>query len=235
MGTPSDNHAAVTPRRRIYLVRHGDVTYFDENGRPFYPGTVPLNDEGRCQAEAAARELSPVPIDRVVASDLARAVETAQILTSGRRIAIETTEHLREIQPGRLADLPPEHAVRAFVGAFTSEFDRGARFLGGETYGSLADRVLAYVRRLFEDLTWRHLLIVAHGGVNRVILAHALGLELRGFGALEQDPGGINIVDVAADGRCVIRLVNYTPYNPVKVGLELTTMERLYQQYRAGG
>ncbi len=59
-------------RRRIYLMRHGDVSYFDAAGRPFRPDTVPLNDAGRLQAEAAGRLLADVPIDRVVASDLPR-------------------------------------------------------------------------------------------------------------------------------------------------------------------
>lgn len=222
------------PRRRVYLVRHGDVSYFDAAGRPYPPATVELNEEGRAQAEAAARELAKVPLDRAVSSDLARSVATAAILTSGRGLAVETRAQLREIQPGRLADLPPGTTANTFIEAFTGVFDRSARFLAGETFGSLADRVLACWKDLLAGREWRHLLIVAHGGVNRVILAAALGRDLAGFGALEQDPACINIIDVADDGRCLVRLVNHTAYNPVKIGLELTTMERLFQQYRPG-
>src|SRR5262249_14239396 len=106
------------------------------------------------------------------------------------------------------------------------------RFLAGETFASLVDRVLGCFHGLVQDPSWRHMLLVAHGGVNRVILAHALGLDLAGFGALEQDPACINILDVDDAGRWLVRLVNYTPYNPAKNGLEMTTMERLYMQYR---
>ena len=221
-------------RRRIYLVRHGDVSYFDAQGRPVRPGTVPLNAEGRQQAEAGARELAAVPIDRVVVSDLVRSIETATILAAGRGLKLEILEALREIQPGRLADIPATTTAEAFLGAFSGSVHRDVRFLGGETFGSLVDRVLPCFLDLLADATWQHLLIVAHGGVNRVILAHALGRGLEGIGALEQDPGCLNILDVADDGRCLIRLVNHTPYNPVKTGLELTTMERLYQQYCQG-
>ena len=95
--------AAETPgppkRRRVYLLRHGDVNYFDEQGRPFRPDTVPLNADGRRQAEAAARELAAVPLDRVIASDLVRSVETAGIITAGRGLLIETRPELREIRP----------------------------------------------------------------------------------------------------------------------------------------
>ncbi len=221
-------------RRRVYLVRHGDVSYFDEHGRPVRPGTVPLNAEGRRQAEAGARELAGVPLDRVVVSDLRRSIETATILAAGRGLKLEIIEALREIQPGRLADIPATTTAEAFIGAFGAGIDRDVRFLGGETFGSLIDRVLPCFLGLLADTTWRHLLIVAHGGVNRVILAHALGRGLDGVGALEQDPGCLNILDIADDGRCLVRLVNHTPYNPIKTGLELTTMERLYQQYCQG-
>src|SRR5262249_15014589 len=69
MNLPGCDPAA---RRRIYLVRHADVSYFDGDGRPVRPDTVPLNPEGRRQAEALARELAAVPFDRAVSSDLPR-------------------------------------------------------------------------------------------------------------------------------------------------------------------
>jgi probable phosphoglycerate mutase len=218
-------------RRRIYLLRHGDVSYFDDQGRPFRPDTVPLNAEGRRQAEAAARELDGVPFDRVLASDLIRSVETARLVIAGRGLPIEAREELREIRPGKLAELPRDGLERAFVGAFTDGIGRETRFLGGETFGSLTDRVSVCLHQLLADPGWRCLLLVAHGGVNRTLLAHALGTGLAGFAALEQDPCCINILDIDPAGRWLVRLVNHTPYNTVKTGLELTTMERLYQDY----
>jgi broad specificity phosphatase PhoE len=218
-------------RRRIYLMRHGDVSYFDAAGRPLRPDTVPLNDAGRLQAEAAGRLLADVPIDRVVASDLLRSIDTASLATGGRSLKLETYEQLREIQPGRLADIPADDIETAFTKAFASDLTPDARFLGGETLGSLIDRVHKCFASFLADKTWNQLLIVAHGGVNRVILAGALGVGLQAFAAFEQDPGCLNILDVDSAGRLLVRLVNYTPDNPIKKGLELTTMESLYLQY----
>lgn len=219
-------------RRRLYLMRHGEVSYFDDQGQPFRPNTVPLNLAGRAQAEAAGRALADVPLDRVVTSGLDRSVETARIVVAGRGLPIETRAELREIQPGRLADIPAEDRARVFVGAFTDGVTRDTCFLAGETFGALLDRVLPCVRELLAEPGWRHLLIVAHGGVNRAILAHALGLDLAGFACFEQDPACINILDVDVAGRWLVRLLNHTPYNDAKRGLELTTMERLYEDYR---
>src|SRR5438094_3697288 len=92
-------------RRRIYLVRHGDVSYFDPQGKPFRPATVPLNHDGRLQAEAAGRLLAEIPLDRVVGSDLVRSTETANLMIAGRPSRLETFAEVREIQPGGLAGI----------------------------------------------------------------------------------------------------------------------------------
>jgi len=63
--------------------------------------------------------------------------------------------------------------------------------------------VLACFRELIADSTWQQLLIVAHGGVNRAILCHALGSGLPGFAAIEQDACCCNIIDLDANGRFV--------------------------------
>ena len=57
-------------RRRIYLMRHGDVAYFDLRGKPVPPDEVPLTDEGRKQARAAGTALSRVKFDRRKCEDM---------------------------------------------------------------------------------------------------------------------------------------------------------------------
>jgi len=219
-------------RRRIYLVRHGAVSYFDPTGRPVRPDTVPLNAEGRRQAATTAAALADIPFDRAVASDLPRCAETARIIVGRRELVIEPESRLREIQPGKWLHWEPSSIEAAFVGAFASELSRETQFLGGETFGSLVDRVLPCFGELLADLSWRHLLIVAHGGVNRVILTRALGSGLGAFGAIEQDAACLNVIDVDDASRFILRMMNFTAYNPAKQGLEATTMERLYAEYQ---
>ena len=59
-------------RRRLYLMRHGDVTYFDADGRSHRPDEVGLNEDGKRQAQAAAKALREITFDRVLASNLRR-------------------------------------------------------------------------------------------------------------------------------------------------------------------
>jgi probable phosphoglycerate mutase len=222
-------------RRRIYLLRHGEVDYFDAEGRPYRPENVPLNAEGRLQAEAAGRALAELPIDRVVTSGLTRSVQTAALVVAPRSLPLEHRPALREIETGRLRDLAQlgSAAVEAaFLALLSRAIEPTTRFLGGETFGAMLERVLPAFQELLAEPGWRQLLIVTHGVVNRAILASATGAGLPGLAAFEQEAGCINVLDVDDAGRCLIRLVNYTPANPLKNGVDLTTMERLYLQYR---
>jgi probable phosphoglycerate mutase len=222
-------------RRRVYLMRHGEVDYFDANGRPLRPDSVPLNAEGKEQALAIARELADVPFDRVITSGLRRADETAALVIGRRTLELERWPELREIQPGHVREwgsVSEAEVRQAFVGTLTTDLRADSQFLRGETYGALLGRVLPCFQRLLVDSSWQHLLIVAHGVVNRALLCTACGAGLPSFAGLEQDAGCINLIDVDDAGRCLVRLINYTPWNPLKIGQTLTTMERLYLQYR---
>jgi probable phosphoglycerate mutase len=215
-------------------MRHGDVDYFAPDGRPYRPAVVALNDQGRLQAEAAGHELAAIPLDRVVTSGLRRSVETAEFAVGPHKLVAEIRSDLREIEPGRLlssANSSPEEVADAFLGALAGAVTADTPFLGGETFGALADRVWPAFTALLAEPGWWHLLIVAHGVVNRVLLTRMLGSGLAGIGAIEQDAGCVNVIDVNDDGRFLVRLLNHSPLNALKLGVELTTMERLYEQY----
>ena len=119
-------------------MRHGDVSYVDEAGAPVKPEDVPLTPRGREQAAAARDALAFVEFDLVVASDLPRTRETAEIVAPGREI--ELWPDLAEWRGGRLDAIPPDELEAAFVGALQVK-DEAQRFLGGESLGEALDRV----------------------------------------------------------------------------------------------
>jgi len=232
-----DLRRKIAARRRIYLLRHGDVSYFDARGAPYPPDSVPLNDQGIAQCEAAREALSAVPIDRVVVSGHPRTRQTAEIVARGRGLAVETCPDLAEIAPGRFpAEASKSELEAYFTGALAGGITRETRFLGGETFGDLIRRVVPAFEGIISSTGWKHLLIVAHGGVNRAILLHALRSGLESLGRLEQEAGCINVIDVHAGGEILVRQVNYTPYAPLKEEIWTTTMERIFlEHYDAAG
>jgi probable phosphoglycerate mutase len=218
-------------------MRHGEVDYFDADGRPFHPAGVPLTAAGRRQVEAAALALAGVPLDRAITSGLERASATAALVLAGRSVPLEADPCWREIETGRFSDwagATPQQVERAILGALPADLQPADRFLGGETFASLQSRVEAAWAEVLARRDWQHLLIVAHGVVNRLLLCALLGGGLGGLGALEQDAGCINLIEVREGRHCLVRLVNHTPADCLKGGMPLSTIEGLYSQYLRG-
>ena len=213
-------------RRRIYLLRHGLVAYFVD-GRPVAPDDVQLTDEGRRETRITAEALSRIAFDRVITSGLSRAVETARIVAADHDP--EAWPELRELEAGRLADLPDPEA--AFVGAFTGVLAEDAVFLGGETIGSLLDRALPALERLAAQPDWDVALVIAHGGTIRALLSYALTGGRAFLGNFELAPASFSILDFGDDW--IVRAVNVTPYDLAHRRTRLRTMEELWAQYRS--
>jgi len=216
----------VTERRRIYLMRHAQVRYF----QGVHPHEVQLTDEGRRQADAAAESLRGVRFDRVVTSGLPRTVDTARAVAPDHEI--EAVSQLREIESGELRGLDADVVQEMMTAAFRGVVPNTTQFLGGETIGELFDRVIPELDTLLADEGWDVALLVLHGAVNRAILSHALMGDRIFLGAFEQAPGCINVLDVDVTGSFVVRAVGYTPYDPAHERTpRTTTMEELWQEY----
>ena len=212
-------------------MRHGEVSYFQTDGRPVDPANVPLNEEGVAQATAVAEALRGIQLDRVVTSGLPRTLQTAAIVAP--EAEAESWSELRELQGGRLAEIPPDLLEHEFVNAFRGVIPNDARFLRGESIGEFFDRVLPALERLVADESWHTALAVLHGAVNRAILSYALTGERMFLGPFEQAPACVNVLDVGDDGHWIVRAVNVAPYDLLHLSHRQTTMERYWEQYRA--
>jgi broad specificity phosphatase PhoE len=210
-------------RRRLYLLRHAEVSYVGEQD----PESVPLTARGREQAATARQALAGVEIDLLVTSSLPRTVETASVIAPG--LEPEQWAELDEWRGGRLDGLALDELERAFVGSLHLR-DESERFLGGESLGEALDRVLPAFERLVAR-EWDTALAVLHGGVNRILLSHALAGGRAYFSGFEQAPACINVLDLGDDGAWVVRIVNYVPYDPLHPA-RTTTMEHLWGELK---
>lgn len=194
----------------VYLMRHGDAR--PDSIRRF-AGQVDwaLNEVGRAQAAHWARELASVPFVRAYSSTLERAHEFAGIVCAGRRMPLDALPELCEISLGEWEGLsfdevrtrfPREYARR---GAAIADY----RVPGGESFSGLAARAIP----AFESIVRRTsgpVLIVGHAGVNRVILAHVLGMPLGNIFRLAQGLACLNVIQHSLDGWFV-RSMNASP------------------------
>lgn len=160
----------------ILLARHGE-TDWNRDLRWQGQADPPLNARGRGQSRALAEELADVPLAAIYSSDLRRARETAEIVGTRKGMTVEARPELREVDVGSWSELTSAEVEERFPGAFQRWQDVGdPTWEGGETHAEMAERVLSAVVEIAAAHD-ENVLIVAHGGPIRAILAHALGVE----------------------------------------------------------
>lgn len=223
-------------RRRIYLMRHGAVSYLLPDGRRVADtDAVDLTADGIEQARAMGRVLAEVPLDRAACTGLPRTRQTAEHALEGRGLEVEVIAPLREIRPGRIDDLAEHRIEPDYVYAMERAAEPGMTFGGGEAFAGFYDRVTATFERLVvAPGDWHRMLLVAHGGTNRALLAWTTRAGLDGLATFEQDLGCLNVLDFDVhDGRIVrryLRQLNMTPRSLSKHGLVLTSLETMVAQ-----
>jgi broad specificity phosphatase PhoE len=235
-----------TGRRRIYLMRHGHVDYFAPEVREAgHTDLVPLTALGREQAQASGAALSHVRFDRALSSGLPRTRETAEIVLAANadtaHLTLGVDKGLVEIKGG--GGLARAKSREELAARMAFEFDQaaqpGARMMGGDVFAEVQERATDAIKRLLAEPDWHTSLVVAHEGINRLILSWMTGNALKGVQAFEQDLACINILDFdlvpREDGqagtqiaRAIIKAVNITPYNFVKHGMNLTSLEAIF-------
>ena len=177
----------------FYFVRHGES---EGNAARVFTGQTdsPLTARGRQQAAAVADELAKVKFDRIISSDLSRSLETAELIAKRHGLSVEVMPALREINVG-------DRTGKAFDetrGLPNWSDDGFVVWPGGESLDQVLARTLGAIDRLIRESPGKTILVVGHGGVNRILLSHFLGILPK----LDRTPGGnTNISVVHTDGK----------------------------------
>ncbi len=223
-------------RKRVYLMRHGEVSYRQPDGRTVFSTEVALTAEGLEQARHMRELLVQVPFDVGIHTGLTRTRQTAEIVLGGRGVRIEAIEALREMAAGSIEHLSDERIDAEFTYGMERAAEPGAAFPGGESFAAFQDRIVPAFEALLKRPDWITALLVGHGGTNAVILSWVTRGGLAGLSAFEQDAGCVNIIDAdIVDGeiiRRILRAVNLTPYNLPKHEHYLTVAERIVAAHR---
>jgi len=185
----------------ILLTRHGHT---DRSEPEQYLGqriTATLTERGRRDARALADRLSDVPIQRIVSSPLARALETAHILSDARVQSVEADGRLAELDYGAWEGLTLDQIEQRFPGEYEL-YDRDPsahRVGGGESGASVARRIQPLIHELVDWGTQAEAeqicVLVGHSSVNRVLLALVLGVPLVDYRRrFEQDWANLTVL-----------------------------------------
>ena len=187
---------------RLTLVRHG-TTEWNASGRYQGWSDPPLSDAGRAEAARLRGRLAGERFDRVVASDLLRARETAEIAVPG--VPVETDRRLREMNFGAWEGLTWDECT-ARDGDLPARWTADPAAVAppeGESVAEFEARVAAALDALPTDGS---LLVVTHAGTIHAVLARWLGVTLKQTFALRIGQCGITRAEVYPDGlrvQCV--------------------------------
>jgi alpha-ribazole phosphatase len=194
---------------RVYLMRHGEVV---NGGEKRYNGhiDVDITENGIQQMHRLAGLLSEKSISAIYSSDLVRSVKGAQIIAARLGISHTPLRELRERSVGAWEGLTAEEIRERFPVEYVQwRTDLlGYRPPGGECLNDVRERVLPVFRRLVVSHPDQEIGMLLHGGVNRVILADALGMNMLNLFRIDQAFGAFNIIEYHDDGSAVVRLLN---------------------------
>jgi phosphoserine phosphatase len=204
---------------RLLLVRHGETEW---NRQTRFQGQidVPLNDNGRKQAQKAGEFLQNIDIDFAVSSSMLRPKETAEIILQHHQsINLELQDGLREISHGLWEGKLEAEIEQEFPG----ELERWRTTPGevqmpeGENLQQVWERSVATWQSIVQAAVQNQLktgLIVAHDATNKTLLCHILGLPADNFWNFRQGNGAVSVIDYPSglDGLPVLQAMNITTH-----------------------
>ncbi|MEX0960855.1 MAG: histidine phosphatase family protein [Burkholderiales bacterium] len=163
----------------LFLIRHGE-TAWNVEGRIQGHVDQPLNDTGLAQARAVGNRFRAETLDGIYASDLTRAMQTAQPVADATALTIVPDPALRERHLGVLQGLTGDEARGRTPAVWTVFRTRApnADLEAGESLAEFSTRVLAALEGIAREKAGKRIAIVTHGGVLDAAYRRARGIPL---------------------------------------------------------
>jgi alpha-ribazole phosphatase/probable phosphoglycerate mutase len=203
---------------KIYLIRHGET---EDSETRRYKGhiDVPLSEKGVEQMKKLSKfmntEIFPNPtshiLNAIYCSSLSRAIKSAEIIAEPYNLKPVVIEGLKERNFGIWEGMSFDEIAEKYPDEFQAWVSDPLRYspMEGESTLEVRDRVLQAFNEIVEKHDGDNIAIVAHGGVNRIILCEILGMPLENIFRIEQDFAALNVIELH-DTYPVVKLINGT-------------------------
>jgi alpha-ribazole phosphatase len=188
-----------TPRlTTVDLLRHGEPV-----GGKKYRGRLddPLSEKGWLEMRGAVGEHRPWEV--IVSSTLRRCAEFAQDLAQGCGVPLELDERLVEISLGSWEGRTAEELQAEDPDVVRRFWSDPIRHLppGGESLAQFRDRVVGAWGEILQRHAGRHVLVVGHAGMIRMIVRHVLDMPLERLFRVQVPSAGITRIQVDGLGE----------------------------------
>ncbi|MBI4378277.1 MAG: histidine phosphatase family protein [Nitrospinae bacterium] len=194
---------------KIFLIRHGEVANAVDR---CYNGhyDIDLSTEGLRQIERIADRLENEPIKAVYSSDLLRTIKGARIIAERHSLEAISLKELRELNYGIWEGKRVDDIKRLYPDDVEARYSDivNFRIRGGETLREMRERVLLGIEGIIHNHRGESVVVVAHGGVNRIIIVWSLDMDLKNFFRIKQDYAALNIISFYNNEKAIVELMN---------------------------
>lgn len=165
-------------------------------------------EETRPELRDGGEEKTP-RLTAIYCSDLRRAVRSAEIIAEPHGLDPIQVPALRERNFGIWEGLTFTEIKERYPLEFEAWAENPLKYspIGGESTLDMSLRVTRAMENIVENHPGEEIAIVAHGGVNRIVLCQIMGIPLENIFRIEQDYGAVNIVEFW-DKYPVVKLLN---------------------------
>lgn len=192
---------------KIFLIRHGETV--DANSRR-YKGhiDIALSDNGVEQVKRLADYMTQNSsilfqgcsngLDAVYCSDLSRAIKSAEVVSEPFGLKPMINIGLKERNFGVWEGMSFGEIKEQWPDAFDSWAANPVKFspLEGESTLEVKERAMKTFNEIVSKHVGDNIALVAHGGINRVILCELLGIPLENIFRIEQDFAALNVIEL---------------------------------------
>lgn len=199
---------------RLVLIRHGQ-TAWNKSGKYQGQSDVALSEEGLEQARCLAEHFPVEKLDAVYASDLSRAMVTAETVAQKFGLEVRPEPAFRELSFGKWEGLTYAEIVAGWPDAMANFLTHPdiMEIPQGESFPQVQQRAMARLKEIVaEHEPHDHTVgIFAHGAVLRTILTGIMQMPLSQVWTLSQYNTAVNIVRFD-EGRPTVELLNSTAH-----------------------
>ncbi|MFA4858617.1 MAG: histidine phosphatase family protein [Candidatus Margulisiibacteriota bacterium] len=196
---------------KLFLLRHGET---HSNVAQIYQGhgDSPLTENGLLMTEELAAYLKDECFAGIYCSDLCRGQETAKIVSQYHAVCPTVMPDLRERNYGIWEDMAFDEIEKQFPKQYQIWLNDPVHAIipAAEPLPDLQRRAILAIKHILEQhpAPADNVCVVGHGGINRTILFHFMGLDLNNFWKIRQSNCCINIIEFGV--RPVVALINNT-------------------------
>jgi alpha-ribazole phosphatase len=186
---------------RLFLARHGQTAW---NVKSRYMGQVdvPLDETGERQAALLGHRLAEEGLAAIYTSDLLRARQTAIAIAAHQTCPLIPEARLREMDFGvwqGLTYAEIQETNRINLEAWEADRLRNTP-PGGESLSQFSSRVEAAYQEIIQAHLEETTLVVAHGGVMKILLCLVLGLPPERYWQIQISPASLSEIWIYPEG-----------------------------------